>query len=232
MGDEFLLLAQVRLAQVRSVALALVRLLQAYLQKVPNKLKNEGTLCQVLGIFNKLILASNTEELVFFVLNTVVENLGYHMIAPYISGIWNGPGILVDSINAVQANIFGVILQQFWIPNLRLISGATEVNLTAVTATRLICESPIILDASATEPWGKMLDGILTLLGQPDEYKGDLEHDMLVMHETVGYSAAFARLHYAGKKEEDPVKEIRDPKQFLVASITKLSTLAPGKYSY
>ncbi|XP_010915965.1 exportin-2 [Elaeis guineensis] len=238
---------------------ALVRLLQAYLQKVPNELNNEGRLGQVLGIFNKLISVSSTEELGFFVLNTVVENLHYDMIAPYIGTIWNvlflrlqnkrtvkfvnslvifmslvlvkhSPGILVDSINAVQANIFGAILQQFWIPNLKLISGAIEVKLTAVAATRLICESPSLLDASAMELWGKMLDSIITLLAQPDECKADLENDTPDIHETVGYSTAFARLHYAGKKEEDPLKEIRDPKEFLVTSLSKLSALAPGRY--
>ncbi|OAY84247.1 Exportin-2 [Ananas comosus] len=238
---------------------ALVRLLQAYLQKVPNELNNEGRLLQVLDIFSRLVSVPSTEELGFFVLNTVVENLNYDMITPHIKNIWaalftrlqnrrtvkfvnslvifmslvlvkHRPDVLVDSVNAVQPNIFPVILLQFWIPNLKLISGSVEVKLTAVASTRLICESPSLLEASAAELWGKMLDGIITLLTKSDKFGAEVEDDVLDIHETVGYSVSFARLHYAGKREDDPLKEIRDPKHFLVTSLARLSAQSPGRF--
>ncbi|XWS32030.1 hypothetical protein CRYUN_Cryun23aG0126000 [Craigia yunnanensis] len=205
---------------------ALVRLLQAFLQKAPHELNQEGRLNQVLGIFNMLVSSPSTDEQGFYVLNTVIENLEYGVISPYMSNIWNvlfmrlqnnrtikfqkslvifislflvkhGAKSLVDTMNAVQANIFLVILEQFWVPNLKLIIGAIELKLTAVASTRLICESP---DRVEEEP------------------------------ENVGYTATFVKLYNAGKKEDDPLTDVKDPKQFLVASLAKLSALTPGRY--
>lgn len=238
---------------------ALVRLLQAFLQKTPHKLNGEGRLSQVLGIFNKLLSLSNSYEQGFYVLNTVIENLEYGVIAPYIPHIWtalftelqrrrpvrliksllifmslflvkHGSANLVDTMNAVQPNIFQGILVQFWIPNLKHITGVIETKLAAVASTRLICESSSLLDAAAAEHWGKMLDSIVTLLSRPEQDRVEDEPEMPDISENVGYTATFVRLFNAGKKEEDPLKDIKDPKEFLVASLAKLSTLYPGRF--
>ncbi|KAK8954305.1 Exportin-2 [Platanthera zijinensis] len=239
---------------------ALVRLLQAYLQKVPNsELNNEGRLSQVLGIFKMLVSAANTEDLGFYVLNTVVENLDFDLIGQYISHIWvtlftrlqnrhttkfvnslvvfmslvlikHGPAVLVESINSVQANIFLSILLKFWIPNLKLISGSLEVKLTSVASTRLICESPTLLDVSAVELWGTMLDSIISLLTRPEQFVADLEDEVGDAPETAGYSASFARLYNTGKNEDDPLKETKDPKEFVIKTLAGLSAHTPGRY--
>ncbi|KAK4411517.1 Exportin-2 [Sesamum angolense] len=169
---------------------ALVRLLQAFLRKAPHELNQQGRLSSVLGIFNTLVSSPSTDEQGFYVLNTVIENLGYDVIHPYISHIWvalfkrlqynrtvkfikslvifmslflvkHGPEKLVGSMNAVQPDVFHTILEQFWIPNLKLITGSTELKLTSVASTRLICESVSPLDPKL---WGKMLDSIVTLI--------------------------------------------------------------------
>ncbi|EOX95681.1 Cellular apoptosis susceptibility protein / importin-alpha re-exporter, putative isoform 1 [Theobroma cacao] len=238
---------------------ALVRLLQAFLQKAPHELNQEGRLNQVLGIFNMLISSPSTDEQGFYVLNTVIENLEFGVISSYMSNIWNvlfmrlqnrrtvkfqkslvifmslflvkhGATNLVDTMNAVQANIFLVILEQFWIPNLKLIAGAIELKLTAVASTRLICESPVLLDATAARHWGKMLDSIVTLLSRPEQDRVDEEPEMPDIAENVGYTATFVKLYNAGKKEDDPLTDIKDPKHFLVASLAKVSALTPGRF--
>ncbi|KAG6488026.1 hypothetical protein ZIOFF_056784 [Zingiber officinale] len=237
---------------------ALVQLLQAYLQKIPNVLKTEGRLEQVISKSTGLLSASKTEELGFYVLNAVVENLPCEIIAPYLTDIWrpifirlqsrrvakfvnsfvvfmslflvkHGPSVLVESIDTLQNGLFLNILQTFWIPNLKLISGATERKLALVAATRLICESSILSDDKYSELWGRMLNSIISLLAQPDQYV-ELENGEPDLPETVGYSATFARLHYGGKKESDPLKEIRDPKEFFVTSVSRLSSSSPGRY--
>ncbi|XWS76864.1 hypothetical protein CRYUN_Cryun01aG0214600 [Craigia yunnanensis] len=238
---------------------ALVRLLQAFLQKAPHELNQEGRLNQVLGIFNMLVSSPSTDEQGFYVLNTVIENLEYGVISPYMSNIWNvlfmrlqnnrtlkfqkslvifmslflvkhGAKCLVDTMNAVQSNIFLVILEQFCIPNLKLITGAIELKLTAVASTRLICESPVLLDVAAARHWGKMLDSIVTLLSRPEQDRVEEEPEMPDIAENVGYTATFVKLYNAGKKEDDPLTDVKDPKQFLVASLAKLSALTPGRY--
>ncbi|KAL3604227.1 hypothetical protein D5086_005086, partial [Populus alba] len=238
---------------------ALVRLLQAFLEKAPEKLNQEERLAQVLGIFNRLVSVPSTDEQGFFVLNTVIENLDYGAIAPYVSHIWNalftrlqskrtvkyiksllifmslflvkhGFANLVDSMNSVQAGIFLVILEQFWIPNLKLITGPIEVKLVSVASTRLICEFLTLLDAGAVRNWGKMLDSIVTLLSRPEEDRVGDEPEMPDIAENTGYTVAFVNLYNAGKKEEDPLKDIKDPREFLATSLAKLSALSPGRF--
>jgi len=239
--------------------LALVRLLQAFLQKAPNEINQGDRLTKVLGIFDTLVQSSNTSDQGFYVLNTVIESLEYDIIKPYISHIWaalfrelqrrrtvklikslliftslflvkHGPSNLVDTMNGVQPDIFNVILTQFWIPNLKMITGAIELKLAAVASTRLICESPILLDPSAAESWGKMVNSIVTLLSRPEQERVDEEPDESDITENVGYTAAFFRLYNAGRKEEDPLKDISNPREFFVASLSRLSTLSPGRY--
>ncbi|XP_044492917.1 exportin-2-like [Mangifera indica] len=238
---------------------ALVRLLQAFLQKAPHEITQEGRLSQVLGIFNMLVASPSTDEQGFYVLNTVIEYLEYNAISSYIIHIWNalftrlqknrtikfiksflifmslflikhGSVNLINTMNAVQSDIVIVILEQFWMPNLKLITGSIEVKLTAVASTRLICESPMFLDGAALRLWGKMLDSIVTLLSRPEEERVEEEPEMPDIAESVGYTAAFVSLFNAGKKEEDPLKDIRDPKEFLVVSLARISASSPGRY--
>ncbi|KAI3976144.1 hypothetical protein MKX01_017061 [Papaver californicum] len=240
---------------------ALVQLLQAYLKKAPDELSQGGRLGQVLGIFQKLVDVPSTEELGFYVLNTIIENLRYDVIAPFVTHIWTalftklmqspkvkfikcmviymslflvkyGPQALTDSINAIQndGKLLGSIIEQFWIPHLKSITGTIELKLTAVASTRLICESTVLLDPAAAVTWGKMLNSIVTLLSRPEEERVDEDLEVQEIGENVGYSASFVRLHNAGKKDEDPVSEIRDPKEFLVRSLARLSAMNPGRY--
>ncbi|KAL1191648.1 Exportin-2 [Cardamine amara subsp. amara] len=238
---------------------ALVRLLQAFLQKAPHEVTQENRLSQVLGIFEKLVSSPSTDEQGFYILNTVIEYLDYSVIAPYMKGVWSalftrlqnkktvkfqkslvifmslflvkhGQAHLVETMNTVQPNILTAILEHFWIPNLKLIMGTIEVKLTAVAATRLICETPALVDPSAAKLWGKMLDSIVTLVARPEQERVLDEPEMPEISENVGYTAAFVNLHNAGKKEEDPLSDIRDPKQFVVASVARLASASPGRY--
>ncbi|KAK1583226.1 hypothetical protein Q3G72_022000 [Acer saccharum] len=246
-----------------SNAPTLVCLLQAFLQKVPHKISQEGGLARVLGIFNMLVSSPRSDELGFYVLNTVIDILEYGVIDPYVTHIWNalfvrlqnnrtvkfvkslvifmslflvkhGPAALVDTMNTIQPTIFRTIVEQFWIPNLKLITGAIEFKLTAVASTRLICESPVLLDSSAVGVWGKMLDSIVTLFSRLEEDGVEEEPEMPDIAEEdlykVGYTVTFVNLYNAGKKEEDPLKDIKDPKEYLVASLARISATSPGRF--
>ncbi|KAF6136161.1 hypothetical protein GIB67_001570 [Kingdonia uniflora] len=238
---------------------ALVRLLQAFLKKAPHELNREGRLSQVLGIFNRLVSVSSSVDLGFYVLNTVTENLGYDVISPYVSHIWNalftrlqshrsvkfvkslivfmslflikhGSQTLVDSVNAVQPNLFVSILEHCWIPNLMLIAGRVELKLTSVASTRLLCESPVLLDASGAILCGKLLNSIVILLSREEQDRVVEEAELPEIGENVGYTATFVHLHNAGRRDEDPISEVNNPKEFFVKSLATLASQSPGKY--
>lgn len=102
--------------------------------------------------------------------------------------------------------------------------------MTAVASTRLICESPTLLDSTAGERWGKMLDSIFILLSWPEQVGVEDKGNAPDYGENVGYGAAFVQLHNAGRKEGDPLRDIMDPKHFLVESLARLSALYPGRF--
>uniref|UniRef100_A0A0D9UYL1 Importin N-terminal domain-containing protein n=1 Tax=Leersia perrieri TaxID=77586 RepID=A0A0D9UYL1_9ORYZ len=241
---------------------ALVRLLRAFLRKIPNELNQEARLPNILLIFRSLLSRSSTEDSAFFMLNTLVENVSFDIMNPHISEIWSalftrlqtrqavkfvnslvvfmslvvvkyGPAVLVGSVDAIQPNLFITILQRFWIPNLKFIKGALEVKLTSVASTKLICESAALLDVAAAQTWGKMLDSIVALLSRSDQDGAQQEQNDGAdadSQRTSGYSVSFVRLQYAGKSEDDLLKEVNDPKQFLVTSLATLSAQSPGRF--
>ncbi|XP_071716769.1 exportin-2-like [Rutidosis leptorrhynchoides] len=238
---------------------ALVRLLQSFLQRASNELQREGRLVQVIGIFNQLVSSPSTEEQGFHILNPLIENLRYDVIAEYMNHVWaslftrlqnsktprlvrcliifmslflvkHGIQTHVDSINSVQPNLFHAILSQFWIPDLKTITGNIEVKLSAVASSKLLCESQSLLDPAAEELWGKLLDAIVTLLSQPEEQRVEDESEVPDFGEATGYQAVFVRLHNAGKREEDPLKEIQDPKNYTVALLANLSLQFRGRF--
>nr|GEZ59953.1 exportin-2 [Tanacetum cinerariifolium] len=189
---------------------ALVRLLQSFLQQAPNDLTKKGKLINVLGIFEILVSSASTKEQGFYILNPVIKNLGYDVLAEYMNHIWftlftrlqnnatprlvrcliifmslflvkHDTQTLVDSVNSVGANLFNLILDKFWIPTLKTITGNTEVKLSAVASAKLLCEPPSLLDPAAEELWGKLLDGIVTLLSQPEEQRVEDELKFLIL---------------------------------------------------
>jgi exportin-2 (importin alpha re-exporter) len=144
-----------------------------------------------------------------------------------------GPGVLVSSVDTVQPSLFTTILQRFWIPNLKLIKGSLEIKLTTVASTKLLCESAVLLDAAAAQTWGKLLDSIVALFSRTDQDGAQEQNDgadAADSQRTSGYSVSFVRLQYAGKSEDDLLKEVNDPKQFLVTSLASLSAQSPGRF--
>lgn len=72
-----------------------MRLLEAFIQKAPHELNQKGRLSQVLGIFNMLVSSSSTDKQGFYELNTVIENLEYGVIPPYMNNFWKAKTILL-----------------------------------------------------------------------------------------------------------------------------------------
>uniref|UniRef100_A0A7N0VK74 Importin N-terminal domain-containing protein n=1 Tax=Kalanchoe fedtschenkoi TaxID=63787 RepID=A0A7N0VK74_KALFE len=238
---------------------ALARLLRAFLQKIPHELNRQGKLSQVLETFKDLILIRKIDDQGFYLLNTVIEYLRLDDLSPHMTFIWSvlflrlqknptvkfvkslvifmslfvvkhGTINLVNSMNVVQENIFTVILQQFWIPHLKLIAGAIEVKVAAVAAVKVLCETPSLLHPNVAPQWGKLLDSVVTLVSRPVEERLDEEPEVPELGGTMDNPASFIRLHNAGNREEDPVVGISDSKEFLVTSLAQLSTQFPGRF--
>ena len=75
-----------------------------------------------------------------------------------------------------------------------------------------------------------MLDITMNFLTRPEEDIVEEEIEIQDLEETIGYTLAYAQLYNAGKKEGDRVKQIKDPKEFLVISLARISAQAIGRY--
>ncbi|KMT02977.1 hypothetical protein BVRB_8g195460 [Beta vulgaris subsp. vulgaris] len=140
---------------------------------------------------------------------------------------WNN---LVGTLDNIQPGLFRTILVTFWIPNLKQITGAIETKLAAVASTKLICECSALSDPASSEVWGKMLDSLVTLVTGPQEERVEEESEVPDFAETGSYSASFVRLYNVNRRDDDPLKEIKDPKQFLLASLRNYSNFSTGRY--
>ncbi|CAI9109891.1 OLC1v1009814C1 [Oldenlandia corymbosa var. corymbosa] len=238
----------------------LVYLLQAFLRKLPQEMMvQQGKLVKVLEIFSVLIVVPSSDEPGFYVLNTVIENVCFDVIQPLLRDIWlvlfkrlsgkptgkfvknllifmslflvkYGADKLVASINAIEDGLFYYMLEQLWIPSLEKIFGFIELKLTSVASTKLICESPELWESGLAV---KLLNSTLSLVTRPKHERAMQEDELEILdfdETTRGNTATYARLCSVGKKNEDPLKETKDPKQFLVVSLAKLCAASPGKY--
>ncbi|PPD89139.1 hypothetical protein GOBAR_DD13937 [Gossypium barbadense] len=183
---------------------ALVRLLEAFIQKAPHELNQEERLNQVLGIFNMLVSSSSTAKQGFYELNTVIENLEYGVISPYMNTFWKFLFMRLQKqsyckVSEVSCDFHVTLFGQAWGSKfsghnecssgqdiVSCLGAVIECTLAAVASTRLVCESPVLLDAAAARHWGRMLDSIVTLVLWPEKDRAEEE---LEMPENVGYTA-------------------------------------------
>ncbi|MBA0652750.1 hypothetical protein Goklo_019980 [Gossypium klotzschianum] len=146
---------------------ALVRLLEAFIQKAPHELNQEGRLNQVLGIFNMLVSSSSTAEQGFYELNTVIENLEYGVISPYMNNFWKFLFMRLQNqsyckVSEVSCDFHVTLFGQAWGSKfsghnecssgqhiVSCLGAVIECTLAAAASTRLVCESPVLLDAAA-----------------------------------------------------------------------------------
>eukprot|EP00271_Cylindrocystis_brebissonii_P023161 TRINITY_DN9424_c0_g1_i1.p1 TRINITY_DN9424_c0_g1~~TRINITY_DN9424_c0_g1_i1.p1 ORF type:complete len:976 (+),score=170.09 TRINITY_DN9424_c0_g1_i1:234-3161(+) len=177
---------------------ALVRLLQAYLQKASSAIVSSNQLSSVLGVFQKLIISKHTDHHGFFILNTIVENLSFQELAPYLPQIWtllfhrlqssrvpkfvrgllvflalfvakHGTAAVVESVNSVQPGVFLQLVDPVWVPTLPNISGEVETKLCTVAATRVLTECADLQADAALHLWGRLLDSLVLLVIRPEE---------------------------------------------------------------
>eukprot|EP00270_Netrium_digitus_P018892 TRINITY_DN7289_c0_g2_i1.p1 TRINITY_DN7289_c0_g2~~TRINITY_DN7289_c0_g2_i1.p1 ORF type:complete len:298 (+),score=87.74 TRINITY_DN7289_c0_g2_i1:26-895(+) len=177
---------------------ALVRLLQAYLQKAAQEIVAGNQLPAVLGVFQKLIANKHSDHHGFFILNTVFENLTPEILSPFIHTIWtllfyrlqnsrtpkftkslliflslfvvkHGVATVVQSIDRVQAGIFPQLVDSVCVSTLPMITGEIETKLCAVAAAKLLTEYPQLQSDAALQVWSRLLDAALTLLVKPEE---------------------------------------------------------------
>ncbi|XP_077991102.1 exportin-2-like [Glandiceps talaboti] len=238
---------------------ALVRLLQAFIEKGSDAIVASGKLTAVLGVFQKLIASKSNDHEGFYLANCLVQYMKLEAIQKHFTDIflilfkrlqsskttkyikhllvffslyaykYGGPA-LIGVVDSIQPKMFGMVIESLYLQDVQKVSGGTERKICAVGMTRILTECPHMIEGDYAKFWPQFLQTLIRIFELPeDDTVPDDEH-FIEIEDTPGYQAAFSQLVFAGKREHDPFNgTIPDAKIYLAQNLHKLSSAKPGK---
>lgn len=143
------------------------------------------------------------------------------------------------SIDAVQPGLLTMLVQQVWVPSCQTVQGKDEEKIIAVGGSKILAEYTALsgdvwcslLDATVTALESSSSNGATTTIGNGSATliigAGTEEDDNI---EFVGYSAAYAKLHNASRREQDPIPDVQqDTKLYLAQCLASAGQKMPGR---
>ncbi|KAA6426654.1 MAG: cellular apoptosis susceptibility chromosome segregation 1 [Trebouxia sp. A1-2] len=239
---------------------ALTRLMQAYLIKAAPQIVAANQLPGLLGVFQKLIASKALDHEGYKLLDSMMEHVRLDGLQQYLPTIWQlmltrlqtaktpkavrgfihftalfidkeGAPKVQQSLDAVQPNLFSILLEQIWLPNLQAMHFRhTDQKVVAVAMTKAMVDCPALQTPTAATLWGKVLSGTVNLLEGDDGLSNGVQQDEdLDDGEYAGYSASFAPLHNAAIAEQDILPDVPDAKSYLASSLGSFSQNHQGQ---
>jgi len=236
---------------------ALTRLMQAYLRKGASLIVSGGFLMPILGIFQKMIASKIHDHEGFYILESVVQFIPKNEFFPHLKTVFtliftrlsrdktlkfmksflvflamfigiHGPMAVLEQIDQVQKDLFVMILDNIWIPNIQKVNGSIERKMAAISMVKLLTECPRMLADPYFPRWPKISSLLIEVLEGPED--DSVPHDVVDIDEesSTGYTV-FSQLIQAVKQEQDPFKEV-DVKKYIAQNLYKLSREHPGKF--
>uniref|UniRef100_A0A6B2KX00 Importin N-terminal domain-containing protein n=1 Tax=Arcella intermedia TaxID=1963864 RepID=A0A6B2KX00_9EUKA len=238
---------------------ALTRLLQAYISSGSDYIVSSKQLFPILGIYQKLLSTKVNDFLGFYLLQSIVLSLPMSEVVPLLPEIFkiifmriqskkttqvvkgfivflstfiskHDAKLVLDGMSTLQANIFLMVLQSLWIPNVESINGRLERKTLAISMVKLLCLSREMIEPPYVDLWPTLFAKLIHLFegleGDTKATEEDISHPE---DETAqNYSTGFSTLRNAPKHEVDYFQSI-DPKKLLLTSLNA-STKTNPKY--
>ena len=238
---------------------ALVRLLQAFVEKAAEDVAVGDKLTGLLGVFQKLIASKSNDHEGFYLLGSLIQHVNLTRLSPhfrdlfillfqrlqntkttkYVKGLLVflglfsgklGGSLLIQTVDAIQPKLFLMVIEKVLIPDLQKVSGETEAKICAVGMTKLLTETPEILSDPYVALWPSLLESLIKLFECPQDNSVPDEEHFIEIEDTPGYQTAYSQLVMAGFKENDPFgSAVPNAKAHLAESLHKLSSCHPGK---
>lgn len=235
---------------------ALSWLIQVYLKKGMAMIVERGHLEGILGVFQKLLASKATEGHAFSILSAVVEHAPLHAFQQYLPTILqlalmrlqqnktpryifvftqfcclivskHEPNALVQHLEAQQAGLTTMIVQQIMLPNVTATRTPSETKVLVVGLVRMLCEVEQL--AADGAQWCALLSGVLSIMEPKEIPKAEDDHDF--PEEGIGesYDAAFSQLHFAGNSDHDALAAIPSTKHFLAQALRAAVAARPAQ---
>jgi len=235
---------------------ALTKLLQAYLKRGANEISSN--LMALLGVFQKLIASRANDHEGFYLLGSIIEHVPWPVLEPqfkqliqllfqrlqsskttkFVKGfivfisLFSGKRsaeIIQKTIDTVQPQLFGMMIEKILTAELQKISGTTERKICAVGVSKILTEVPALLESCYISKWTPLLQALIGLFELPEDDSIPADEHFIDVEDTPGYQTAFSQLAYASKKDNDAFPEVLDAKEYLAKQLYRLSIAHPGK---
>eukprot|EP00462_Mataza_sp_D1_P023236 CAMPEP_0175130734 /NCGR_PEP_ID=MMETSP0087-20121206/6161_1 /TAXON_ID=136419 /ORGANISM="Unknown Unknown, Strain D1" /LENGTH=952 /DNA_ID=CAMNT_0016412965 /DNA_START=72 /DNA_END=2930 /DNA_ORIENTATION=+ len=240
---------------------ALVRLIQAYLEKPDAKeVLADGKLDGVLGIFQKLNASRKMDHHGLELLGSLVESTELSVFDQYLPTICrlffarlqdrktpkfvqnlvvffsrfvckHGVEPLLAGMNAVQPNIFCMVLEKIWLPNIQSILTPLDRKLCGVALCKLLCSSPAMLQQPYVAMWPNMLAGVLNFFEVPAQPKAAEEDIDLLDLSDKSFSTAYCRLSFAAAKVRDTLSQVSNTRHHFASEISSFRQKFPNEFN-
>ncbi|KAH8279559.1 hypothetical protein KR018_000957 [Drosophila ironensis] len=235
----------------------LIRLISAFIKQGSSQIQALGKLGGILGIFQKMIASKVNDHEGFYLLQTLIsyypaeemqgsmrqiftllfQRLSLSKTAKYINGIivffsfytikYSG-GQLVQLIDEIQPGMFGMLLERIFISDISKVIKELERKLVAVGVTKMLTETPEILQPPYATFWPRLLHALIDFFERPPEKLPGLDANDADDGDG-GYQVAFAQLTHAQPKPVDYLPEVTDARQYLANAMSKLSQTRTGE---
>ena len=220
---------------------ALTRLLQAYLLKGTPEIIANNQLMALLGVFQKLIASKGTEVGAFDLLGAITKYIPFSDLEGALKQIFNlllqrlqsakaprykrlvtgyfaqfigqyGSQKWFTIMDSFQPGLGKKVLSQVWMPRLEKDEPVRmEIKIQAVGLTKLVCESPTLLnDTEGQQVLVIALLSLTKILTSKAAYFGKPLEE-LDQTADIGYDPTFSKLHFATRAPMDPFEENKDP---------------------
>ncbi|XP_026476841.1 exportin-2 [Ctenocephalides felis] len=235
----------------------LMRLLCAFISKAANVLDQQQKLNGLLGVFQKMIASKVNDHEGFYLLQNLLiyypmasleptlkqvflllfQRLSSTKTTKFVRGliVWfslfcarTSPDKLINIVDSIQAQMFGMVLQRVLITDLQRVSGALEIRLVAVGTARLLCESSEMITGQYRQYWKPLMEALVQLFELPADESLLPDDHYVEIEDTPGYQVAYSQLNYAAEGQLDPLPDVKDPVKFLAESLGRLSASNPA----
>ncbi|KAI7887653.1 Cse1-domain-containing protein [Mucor mucedo] len=204
---------------------ALVRLLQAYLEKGINTILANNQLEPILGIFQqKLVNSRQFDHYGMLLLHTItlrvpIKKKGDDILFDRFTRtftLWmslcfliepmGGPDTIIRVYDGLQPGLFGQIMGLFVVPDLSKLVKPLDRKLGGSGMIRLLTKSDLMLvEPYVSQLWTKSLLSLLALLETPVAVESDGPDELYTFDlDAEGYQTTFAKLATSNPVPQDP----------------------------
>lgn len=230
---------------------------QAFISRGPQQVIALNKIDAILGVFQKLIASRSNDHEGFYLLQSIVEFFPAAVFANYAKPVFmllfqrltsskttkfvrnflvfmylyvvkHDGAALINTVDSIQASMFGMVCERLVVPETQKVTGNTEKKICAVGLTKLLCETPALLDGQYANFWPKILETLVGLFELPSDESTAADEHFVEIEDTQGYQSAYSVLVFAGKRDHDPVAGVGDARAALAQSLHKLSAGRPG----